>query len=127
MGIYNNGTIFGIRIYNFNEDEFSNILFEEKYDEIMSHEQMREAYLFYAILHLCTFKTPTKWAVMTEQCDADCAFKIRNSVYDKKDIHFKIYTESISTYDSNNKEKIMMWYPLSLDNFLEKFGDGMKY
>ena len=92
MGIYSNGTIFGIRIYNFNDDEFSNTLFEEKYDEVMSYHQMREAYLFYTIL------------------------------YDKKDIHFKIYTESISTYNSNNKEKIMMWYPLSLDDFLEKFG-----
>ena len=91
MGIYNNGTIFGIRIYNFNEDEFSNTLFEEKYDEVMSYQQMREAYIFYNIL------------------------------YDKKDIHFKIYTESISTYNSNNKEKIMMWYPISLNEFLEKF------
>jgi len=92
MGIYSNGTIFGIRIYNFNEDDLSNTLFEEKYDEIMSHEQMREAYLFYAIL------------------------------YDKKDVFFKIYTECISTIDINNKERIMMWYPLSLDGFLENFG-----
>jgi hypothetical protein len=51
MGIYNNGNIFGI-IFN---DEISNTLFEKKYDEIMTHEQMREAYLFYTILHLCTF------------------------------------------------------------------------
>ena len=47
MGIYTNGSIFGISIYNFNDEEFSNTLFEEKYDEIMSHEQLREAYLFY--------------------------------------------------------------------------------
>jgi hypothetical protein len=47
MGIYNNGTIFGIQIYNFNDDDISNILFEEKYDEIMSFNQLREAYLFY--------------------------------------------------------------------------------
>jgi hypothetical protein len=47
MGIYNNGSMFGIRIYNFNDDDFANILFEEKYLEIMSYEQMREAYLFY--------------------------------------------------------------------------------
>ena len=25
-------------------------------------------------LHLCTFKTPTSWAVMSERGDADCAF-----------------------------------------------------
>jgi hypothetical protein len=48
MGIYSNGSIFGIQIYNFNEDDdVSNILFEEKYDEVMSYHQMREAYLFY--------------------------------------------------------------------------------
>ena len=32
------------------------------------------------MLHLCTFKTPTSWAVMTEQGDADCAFQMRNGV-----------------------------------------------
>jgi CRISPR/Cas system CMR-associated protein Cmr3 (group 5 of RAMP superfamily) len=47
MCIYQNGKIFGIRIYNFNDDDFANILFEEKYDEIMSGEQMREAYIPY--------------------------------------------------------------------------------
>ena len=28
-------------------------------------------------LHLCTFKTPTSWAVMSERGDADCAFSRR--------------------------------------------------
>jgi len=51
MGIYINGAIFGIRIYNFNDDDFANILFEEKYDEIMSGEQMMETYLFYKELN----------------------------------------------------------------------------
>ena len=51
MGIYASDIIFGIQIYNFNDDEISNILFEEKYDEVMSHEQMREAYLFYTLLN----------------------------------------------------------------------------
>lgn len=50
MGIYDNGHIFGIRIYNFNEDDISNTLFEEKFEEIMSHPQMKEAYLFYTEL-----------------------------------------------------------------------------
>ena len=68
MGIYSNGDIFGIQIYNFNEDDVSNILFEEKYDEVMSYHQMREAYIFYSIL------------------------------YDKNNIFFKIYTECGSTY-----------------------------
>ena len=91
MGIYSNGSIFGLRIYNFNEDEYSNTLFEEKYDEIMSHEQMREAYLFY------------------------------NKLQDKNEIFFKIYTELSSTLDKYNREPFMEWHPISLNMFLEKF------
>jgi hypothetical protein len=92
MGIYYSGRIFGIRIYNFNDDDCSNTLFEEKYDEIMSHEQMREAYLFYTTLN------------------------------DKDKIYFKIYTECSSTYNLNNSENYMEWYSISLNMFLEKFG-----
>ena len=33
-----------------------------------------------SLLHLCTFKTPTSSAVMSEQGDADCAFIMRNGV-----------------------------------------------
>jgi hypothetical protein len=73
MGIYSNGNIFGITMYNFNDDDISNTLFEEKYDEIMSHEQMREVYLFYTELK------------------------------DKNNIHFKIYTECSSTLNKNEK------------------------
>jgi hypothetical protein len=125
MGIYTSGNIFGISIYNFNEDECSgnsgarnelrnwqflqrtsvgtsagvsqdesNTLFEQKYGEIMSHAQMREAYLFY------------------------------NELYDKNNILFKIYTECSSTLNKDNKdnkETFMMWCPMSLDIFLEKF------
>ena len=68
MGIYANGTIFGIKIYNFNDDDFTNVLFERKYDEIMNREQMREAYLFYTELN------------------------------DKNEICFQYYTECNSTY-----------------------------
>jgi hypothetical protein len=91
MGIYSNGSIFGISIYNFNEDDVSNILFEIKFCEIMSHEQMREAYLFY------------------------------NELHDKNNISFKIYTECSSTLNKYNKENFMAWYPISLNEFLEKF------
>jgi len=91
MGIYSSGNIFGLRIYNFNEDDFSNTLFEEKYDEIMSGEQMREAYLFY------------------------------NNLNDKNEIFFKIYTECSSTLNKYNKEQFMDWYPISLNIFLEQF------
>ena len=93
MGIYVSDNIFGIQIYNFNEDDVSNILFEEKYDEEMSYNQMREAYIFYYILN------------------------------DKNNIFFKIYTECISTL-SCNRDKCMMWQPLPLDRFLEKFGEA---
>lgn len=50
MGIYSNGSIWGIKIYNFTDD-ISNILYEEKYDSIMNHEQMRKTYLFYLTLN----------------------------------------------------------------------------
>jgi hypothetical protein len=35
------------------------------------------------ILHLCTFKTPTSWAVMSERGDTDCAFSMCNGVKTK--------------------------------------------
>lgn len=92
MGIYDSGNIYGIRIYNFNDDDFSNTLYERKYNVTMNYKQKIEAYLFYANLN------------------------------NKKDLFFKIYTDCSTTYDINNKEKFMRWYPMSLDLFLEKFG-----
>ena len=68
MGIYNNGSIFGIRIYNFNDDDFANILFEKIYDEMICYGQMRETYLFYTELH------------------------------NKNELRFQYYTECSSTY-----------------------------
>ena len=70
MGIYDSGSIFGIKIYNFNDDDLANILFEKKYHKIMSHEQMREAYLFYS--------------------------ELNNN--NKNKIHFQYYTECSSSY-----------------------------
>jgi len=90
MGIYSNGNIFGIQIYNFNDDDISNILFEEKYDEVMSYTQMREAYLFYTNLN------------------------------DKNNIFFKIYTECSSTLSYNRENLMMFQpLPLDtfLENF----------
>ena len=69
MGIYNNGTIFGIKIYNFNDDDLANILFEKTYNEIMSDEEKKKAYLFYTELN------------------------------NKNEIRFQYYTECSSTYD----------------------------
>jgi len=51
MGIYDNGSIFGIQIYNFNDDGFANILFEKIYNEIMSDEEKKKVYLFYTELN----------------------------------------------------------------------------
>ena len=42
MGIYDSGKIFGIRIYNFIDDDFANILFEKTYNEIMSDEEKKK-------------------------------------------------------------------------------------
>jgi len=91
MGIYSNGSIFGILIYTLNDDDYNiNTLFEEKYDEIISHEQIREAYLFYTELN------------------------------DKNNVLFKIFTECTSTLDIE-KHNFFKWYPISLNQFLEKF------
>jgi hypothetical protein len=68
MGIYDSGRIFGIKMYNFNDDDFSNILFEETYNEIMSDEEKKKAYLFYTELNT------------------------------NNDIRFQYYTECSSTY-----------------------------
>jgi hypothetical protein len=89
MGIYTNGDIFGIRIYNIKNDDI-NTLFNKQYDIIMSDEQINEAYVFY------------------------------KELYDKENIFFLIYTECISTYDEEGV--FMMWYPIPLSIFLEKFG-----
>lgn len=88
MGIYSNGCIYGIRIYNFNEEDNANMLFEKQYNEIMSDEEKKEAYLFY------------------------------NGLDNKEDMHFQYYTECSSSY---NKGMFFMWYPMSLNIFLEKF------
>ena len=87
MGIYSSDIIFGIRIYNFNDD-FSNTLFEEKYDEIINREQMKKAYLFY------------------------------NELNNKNEIYFQYYIECSNTY---SKDVFKMWYPISLNLFLEEF------
>ena len=85
MGIYDNGTIFGIKMYN--DDEI--ILFEKTYNEIMSDEEKKKAYLFYTELN------------------------------NKDEIHFQYYTECSSTYGEGS---FLMWYPITLNLFLEKFG-----
>jgi hypothetical protein len=69
MGIYANGSIFGIRIYTFSDDDFANILFEKTCDEIMSDEEKNKAYVFYT-----------------------------TALNNKNDVRFQYYTECSSTY-----------------------------
>jgi len=48
MGIYSNGTIYGIKIYTFEENaHYSTTLYEQVYDTIMTDEQKHAAYVFY--------------------------------------------------------------------------------
>lgn len=90
MGIYNNGSIFGIKMYNFNDDiDVDNILFEKIYNEIMSDEEKKKAYLCYTEMN------------------------------NKNEIQFQYYTECSSTYGEGF---FLMWIPMSLKLFLEKFG-----
>ena len=92
MGIYSSGSIFGIQMYNYNDDDdISNVIFEIKYNEVMSYIQMREAYLFY------------------------------NNLNNKNKVFFKIYTECSSTLNYNT-DNFMMWQPLPLDTFVKIFG-----
>ena len=92
MGIYSSGRIFGLRIYHFDENGNSKILFEEKYDKILTHDQIKEAYLFYTELK------------------------------DKNNVRFQFYTECASTLNGyNNNKTFLMWHPMSMNTFLEKF------
>ena len=88
MGIYDNGNIFGIRIYNLENDDFENILFEKTYDELINNEEKKQVYLFYKELN------------------------------NKDELRFKYYTKCVSTY---RKGTFLMWYPISLNLFLENF------
>jgi hypothetical protein len=52
---------------------------EQEENTITTFEMEMENFIK-EILHLCTFKSPTLSADMNEQCDADCALKMRNGV-----------------------------------------------
>jgi hypothetical protein len=76
-------------MYNFNDHDFSNILFEKTYYEIMIDEEKRKVYLSYTELN------------------------------NKNEIYFQYYIECSSTYGEGF---FLMWYPMLLNVFLEKFG-----
>ena len=77
MENYTNGSIFGIQMYNFNDDGISNVFFEQTYPEVMSCVQLREIYYLYSLLA------------------------------DKNKILFNIYTESSSTVSYNSDRIIV--------------------
>lgn len=62
MGIYSNGTIYGIRIYKF-ENDIGKTMFEHKSVVTMTQAEMREAYLFYTTLE---YKTDIHFEYYTE-------------------------------------------------------------
>lgn len=74
MGIYSDNNIYGIIIYISNDDDTIKILYEVKCDDIMSHEQIREAYLFYNNL----------------------------DNKNKDNLDFRVYTKCVSTYDTES-------------------------
>ena len=49
------------------------------------------------------------------------AYLFYTNLNDKNKIFLNVFTECSSTL-SDNGDNFMMWYPLPLDTFLEKFG-----
>jgi hypothetical protein len=90
MGIYTNGKIYGIRMCYIDSDDILITLLEKTYTETMTHEQLREAFLFYAGLE------------------------------NKDDISLQIYTECSSTHDIKKREPFRRWFRISPDYLLEK-------
>lgn len=92
MGIYTNGDIFGIIMYTFNSDVDDTII--------------------------TLFKNQYD-VIMTNEQKKE-AYTFYNNLIDKNDIRFKFYTECTSTHELQPKN-FMNWYPMSLDEFLDKF------
>jgi len=93
MGIYTSNKIYGIQLYIINENEnTSTELYKCMYEDVMTKNQMYQAYLFYKNLN------------------------------EKKNILFKIYTECCDSFDyPYDRNNYMMWFPISLDSFLNNF------
>lgn len=91
MGIYSNGLIFGINIYIFNDDYNISNTLYKKEYSVIMNDEQKKE-----------------------------AYLFYNNLNNKNDIFFKIYTECNATYDTEC-EDFKMWYPISLNTFLEKF------
>ena len=85
---------------------YAHIDYEENYwfgiyiDETYQNKKFGSLLLNYIIkhtlLHLCTFKPPTLLAVMSEQCDVDCAFQMRNGIKDTDQIFLSVDKNNIN-------------------------------
>ena len=82
--------IYGIRIYNFDNNKLT-LIYERKFNTIMSDETIVETKLFYEDLY--------------------------ENDNDKKTIKFKIYTRC----ENNYNDHFMCWLTISLDYFIKKF------
>ena len=84
-------------------------------------------------LHLCTFKTPISWAVVSERGDADCAFQTRNGVkWDNPPmegcllIHLSV-TLPLNLYNTKFivapflREHIALFFSFSADTFRDSY------
>ena len=113
MGIYSSSSIFGIRIYNFNDDDISNILFEKTYNKIMTDKDKRAAYLFYTELNN---KNEIRFQYYTECSNT-------YSTARTPELGTIVDVRGLSVYDLSSKDKgtFLMWCPISLDLFLEVF------
>jgi hypothetical protein len=83
MGIYSNGIIYGVSIKFYNENDEDFILYEEKYNEVISVEEKKKLY--------------------------DILLTINMDDLTRKYV-FKIYTLVSSTYGSDH---YLAWYPTS--------------
>lgn len=92
MGIYSDGTIFGIKLFLIS-DNGVNVLYEKQYEEIMTDEQKQQVYEF---------------------CQ-----ELPKNVMNKLEIH--IYTNCQDTYESCNNAVYRMWYSICLEHFLQEF------
>ena len=121
MGIYSNGTIFGIKIYTFadNDADFSTTLYEQVYDTIMSAEQKLESYVFYTELAqgFAESRERSKSAKSVGFGRDEVLYKNNQS----DQLRFQVYTKCISTLEPNDTETFMSWWPISLEQFLKHF------
>jgi len=131
------------RIFKIGGNDLDCVHISIRYDK----NQPVSAHINFGEFHLCTIKTPTLSAVMSEQGGADCAFEIRNGVHvcisdvlleRKKYItmvktllsvfHIKIPTiTELSFDDHSNIECTTNVYPVSLYYFSIAFNGETWY